>query len=119
MMIEFPGEEEAALKDSLFNKEVFLTALGLFLASLFSAQAVYRLGHNLAAASWLLFPLRIYQRLNPLLHKPGYDDIQLGACLFPGCKTAAIVMTLLISILIYMLAGALVVNLLKQVRGKE
>ena len=61
----------------------------------------YRVFNNVVLASVLLFTVRIYLRIRPLFRAPGYQDIMYGECVIPYCDQISIVITLILSALIY------------------
>lgn len=96
------------------TKSRIITTIGLALASFGTAGIVYRVFADVSLASTLFFPIRIYQRIRPVLRAPGYQDVMYGECLIPYCDEWSLSITVVVSGCGYYLAALALLRLVNR-----
>lgn len=78
-----------------------IVTLGLAGLSFMLALVAYRNVGSVRLAGTMFVPLRLYLLVRPRLRAPGYQDVMDGECLVPACDHIAILLTIVVSGLVY------------------
>lgn len=78
-----------------------MLTLGLAGLSFVLALVAYRFVGSVWLAGTVFFPLRLLLLVQPHLRAPGYQDVMYGECLVPYCDQIALILTILVSGIVY------------------
>lgn len=96
------------------TKAKSLFTIGLLIASFGLAAIAYQFFNSIFLTSALFFPIRIYHRIRPILREPGYQDVMYGDCLIPYCDQASVVITVVVSAVLYFSLAAVILRVVSE-----